>query len=311
MTMDPAVAGLLDQFKSQGVPDFADMPLADARAFCQAFIQMQGEAAEVASVRDIEVPGLEGNQIPVRVYTPHADGTRPVILYFHGGGYALCDVAIADKPCRELASLTGCVVASIEYRLAPEHRAPAQVNDCYAATRYFAVNAAEFGGDGSRLAVCGDSAGGALAAGVALMARDKGTPAIDQQLLIYPITDVAGDYPSRVENGEGYLLTQRSMEYFATLYLTGDEDPTDPYLFPGRATDLAGLPAAVVITAGFDPLRDEGIAYAESLKAAGVDVEHIHSPSMIHAFMWLGGVVAHQNTVVKALASTVKERWSL
>lgn len=311
MTMDPAVAGLLDQFKTQGVPDFADMPLADARAFVQAFIGMQGEAVEVASVRDIEVPGPDGNQIPVRVYAPHTEGIRPVILYFHGGGYVLCDLAVADKPCRELADLTGCVVASVDYRLAPEDRAPAQVNDCYAATEFFAVHAAEFGGDGSRLAVAGDSAGGALAAGVAIKARDAGGPAIDQQLLIYPITDVEGDYPSRVENGEGYLLTQRAMQYFAGLYLTGDEDPKDPYIFPGRAADLSGLPPAVVITAGFDPLRDEGMAYAEALQAAGVPVEHLHSPSMIHAFMWLGGVVGHQKTVVNQLAATVKERWSL
>lgn len=309
--IDPVVAGLLDQFKSQGVPDFADMPLADARGFVQAFIDMQGPAVEVASVRDIEVPGPDGNSIPVRVYTPHTEGTRPVIMYFHGGGYVLCDLAVADKPCRELADLTGCVVASVDYRLAPEDRAPAQVNDCYAATAWFAENAGEFGGDGSRIAVSGDSAGGALAAGVALKARDAGSPGIDQQILIYPITDVEGDYPSRIENGEGYLLTQRAMEYFAGLYLTGDEDPKDPYIFPGRATDLSGLPAAVVITGGYDPLRDEGIAYAQGLEAAGVAVNHIHSPSMIHAFMWMGGVVAHQKTVVNELAATVKERWSL
>jgi acetyl esterase len=248
----------------------------------------------------------------VRVYTPNTEGSRPVIVYFHGGGYALCSLEIADKPCRELANLTGCVVVNVEYRLCPEDRAPAQVNDCYAATQWAAANIGEFGGDGSKIAVAGDSAGGALSAGVALMARDKGGPAIDLQLLIYPITDVQdGSFPSRTENGSGYLLTQRSMDYFADLYLTPDQDPKDPYVFPARATDLSNLPDAVVITAGFDPLRDEGTQYAERLAAAGSKVTHLHNPSMIHGFMWMGGVVPQQKVAVNQLADAVKEKWSL
>jgi acetyl esterase len=310
MTIDPVVAGLLEQLSA--APDFADMPVENAREFCMAFIQMEGEAEDVASIADVNIPGPDGNEIPLRIYTPNTAGTRPVIVYFHGGGYALCSLEIADKPCRELANLTGCVVVNVEYRLCPEDRAPAQVNDCYAATQWAAANIGQYGGDGSRLAVAGDSAGGALAAGVALKARDNGGPALDLQLLIYPITDVQdGSFPSRTENGSGYLLTQRSMDYFADLYLTPDQDPKDPYVFPARATDLSNLPDAVVITAGYDPLRDEGTQYGERLKAAGSAVTHLHSPSMIHGFMWMGGVVPHQKTVVGQLADAVKEKWSL
>ena len=308
--IDPVVAGLLEQLSA--APDFADMPVADARGFVQAFLQLEGEAEEVAAITDVNIPGPDGNEIPLRIYTPHTEGSRPVIVYFHGGGYALCNVEIADKPCRELANQTGCVVVNVEYRLAPEDRAPAQVNDCYAATQWAAGNIGEFGGDGSRLAVAGDSAGGALAAGVALMARDQGGPALDLQILIYPITDVQdSSFPSRTENGSGYLLTQRSMEYFADLYLTPDQDPKDPYVFPARATDLSNLPDAIVITAGFDPLRDEGTQYGERLQSAGSKLTHLHNPSMIHGFMWMGGVVAHQKTVVGQLADAVKEKWSL
>ncbi|MBA3745058.1 alpha/beta hydrolase [Sporichthya sp.] len=309
-SIDPVVAGLLEQLSA--APDFADMPVADARGFVQAFIQMEGEAEEVASITDVNIPGPDGNEIAARIYTPHTEGSRPVILYFHGGGYALCTLEIADKPCRELANLTGCVVVNVEYRLAPEDRAPAQLTDCYAVTQWAVGNISEFGGDGSRLAVSGDSAGGALAAGVALMARDQGGPAIDLQILIYPITDVQDStFPSRTENGSGYLLTQRSMDYFADLYLTPDQDPKDPYVFPARATDLSNLPDAVVITAGFDPLRDEGTQYAEKLAAAGSKVTHLHNASMIHGFMWMGGVVAQQKVAVGQLADAVKEKWSL
>lgn len=313
MIMDPAVAGLLDQLKAQGVPDFADMPVADARAFCNAFIDLQGAAVEVAGVADTAIAGPDGDEIPLRIYTPHTDGSaRPVIVYFHGGGYALCSLEIADKPCRELANLTGCVVVNVEYRLAPEHPAPAAVDDCYAATCWAAREAGRYGGDGRRLAVAGDSAGGALAAGVALRARDEQGPEIGLQLLLYPITDVeASDFPSRTENGEGYLLTQRSMEHFAQLYLPEGHDPADPYVFPHRAPDLADLPPAVLVTAGFDPLRDEGISYGTRLQAAGVRVTHLHNPSMIHGFLWMGGVVPHQKTVVAQLADAVKEAWSL
>ncbi|HEY1969041.1 MAG TPA: alpha/beta hydrolase, partial [Pseudonocardia sp.] len=258
MTLDAQAQGLLDQLSAQGVPDFADMTVDSARGFMSAFLDLEGPAQPVESVRDALVPGADGNEIPVRIYRPHASGVRPVIVYFHGGGWVLGDIEVADKPCRQLANTTGSVVVSVEYRLAPEHKAPAAAQDCYSATAWVAEHAAELGGDPARLAVAGDSAGGNLAAVVALMARDRGTPSLALQLLIYPITDVARE---RVANGVGYLLTRRAMDWFEGHYLAGPDDVDNPYVAPLRMENLAGLPPAAVVTAGYCPLRAEGEAY--------------------------------------------------
>lgn len=306
MTIDPQVQGLLDNLKAQGVPDFADMGVEATRGFIGAFIDFEGPAQDVAQVRDVVAPGKEG-QIPLRIYRPSEETNLPVILYFHGGGYVGGTVEIADKPCRQLANVTGAVVVSVEYRLAPEHKAPAAAEDCYAATAWVAENGADLGVDPARLAVCGDSAGGGLAAAVPLMARDRGGPAIAMQILIYPLTDLAGDYPSRVSNGEGYLLSGRALGWFGDHYMAGPADIDNPYLAPIRAADHSGLPRAVVITAGYDPLRDEGDAYAAKLAEAGVDVLHLPNPSMIHGFMWLGGLLDHTAVVFEQLGEHVRE----
>ncbi|HUR75668.1 MAG TPA: alpha/beta hydrolase, partial [Sporichthya sp.] len=205
MSMDPQVAGLLEMFKAQGMPDFPDLGVEGAREAIGAFIQLEGAPAEVAEVRDHTAPGPDGNSIPLRSYRPNLDGDLPVLMYFHGGGFVIGTLEIADGPCRQLANAAGAIVISVDYRMAPEHKSPAAAEDCYAATTWAGVNAASFGGDGSRLGVSGDSAGGNLSAVVALMARDRGGPRIKTQLLIYPTTDLTLDtdaYPSRVENGE-------------------------------------------------------------------------------------------------------------
>jgi acetyl esterase len=192
-----------------------------------------------------------------------------------------------DSLARGLANTGGCVVVSVDYRLAPEHKFPCAAEDAYAATRWAAEHAAEVGGDGSRLAVAGDSAGGNLAAAVALMARDRGGPALALQILIYPVTDRDFDTPSYLNKGEGYGLTRSGMQWFWNHYLSGDDDLANPYAAPLRAPDLAGLPPALVITAEYDCLKDEGDAYAERLREAGVPTRHSSYDGMIHGFMTL------------------------
>jgi acetyl esterase len=308
MTMDPQVTGLLEMLKSQGVPDFPDLGVDGAREFINAFLQLEGTPEDVAEVRELTCPGPDGNTIPMRSYRPAIDGDLPVLMYFHGGGFVIGTLEVADAPCRQLANASGAIVISVDYRMAPEHKAPAAGEDCYAATTWAAENAASLGGDGSRLGVSGDSAGGNLSAVVALMARDRGGPSLAVQLLIYPVTDLTESdaYPSRIENGEGYLLTSRAMGWFTEQYLDKPTDGDNPYVSPIKAVDLAGLPPAVVVTAGYDPLRDEGKAYAAALEAAGNTVLSLENPGMIHGFLWMNGVVSHTKGVFDSLGQFAK-----
>jgi len=232
-----------------------------------------------------------------------------VLVYFHGGGFVIGDLEVADIPCRQLAAAAGIAVVSVDYRMGPEHKSPAAAEDCYAATAWAAANAATLGGDPNRLGLAGDSAGGNLATVVALLARDRGGPAVSAQVLLCPITDLdlATDaYPSRRENGEGYLLTARTLAWFYEQYLENSDDASRPYNSPIKA-DLAGLPPALVVTAGYDPLRDEGDAYAAALAAAGVEVVHLTNPSMIHGFPWMAGVVDHAGRVYEQIGAFTKE----
>jgi acetyl esterase len=257
----------------------------------------------VAAVKDLEVPGPAGG-IPVRVYRPSEESDLPVLVYLHGGGWAICSIETHDVTCRELANGAGCVVVSVEYRLAPEHRFPAAVEDCYAALGWVAGHAASLGGDPARLAVGGDSAGGNLAAVVALLARERGGPRLCHQLLVYPITDHAFDTTSYRENAEGPLLTRETMRGFWGLYLAREEDGRNPLASPLRAPDLAGLPSAHVITAEYDPLRDEGEAYAKRLAAAGVPVVQRRYDGMIHGFF---GFTAQIDRAGEAVADAARE----
>lgn len=307
MALDPQVQGLLDMFAGMQTPDFADQTVEENRALLMAFIDLEGEAQDVAEVRDLTAPGPDGNEIPLRVYRPSAAQDLPVLLYFHGGGFVLGDLEVTDKPCRQLANVANAVVVSVDYRLAPEHKAPAAAEDAYAATTWVAANPAAVGGDTSRLGVSGDSAGGNLSAVVTLMTRDRGGPRIAVQLLLYPAVDAVGEYPSTTENGEGYLLTARSMEWFFGHYLAKPADAENVYVSPMLAEDLAGLPPAVVVTAGYDPLRDQGDAYAARLSAAGVPVLHLPNPTMIHGFMWMAGVVEHANGVYDSIGAFARE----
>lgn len=240
--------------------------------------------APMHKVTDTFVPTSEGS-IPVRIYQPLARANQPVLMFFHGGGFVLGSVEIYEGLCRRLAYLSQCVVISVDYRLAPEHKFPAAPQDCYAATVWASQNAHLFGGDASRLAVCGDSAGGNLATVVAMMARDQKGPHISYQVLLYPTVDASFRFASIDALAEGYLLTKPMMVWFLDHYRAANTDPKDPYFSPFEATDLSGLPPALIITAEYDPLRDEGRAYAERLEAAGVPVKYREYKGMIHVFM--------------------------
>lgn len=244
----------------------------------------------VAFVEDRTIPGPAG-EIPVRVYRPHSDEPLPIVVYFHGGGFVLCGLDTHDATCRALTNAVGCAVVSVDYRLAPEHRFPAAAEDAYAATAWVAAHAADVGGDATRVAVAGDSAGGNLAAVVPLLARQRNGPALAFQLMIYPVTDSAMDTPSHKDNAEGYFLTRGAMKWFWDQYLGPDGDGTDPLASPFKAADLSGLPAAMVITAEFDPLRDEGEAYGRRLEEAGVPTTVKRYDGVFHGFFGLGAFV--------------------
>ncbi len=291
MPLDPVVSTLLEAINEMGFDLSAGTPQ-EIRQTSKAGQALAPEPKPVASVENTTIPGPAG-EIGVRIYRPSLEGTRPTIVFFHGGGWVICDLDSHDATCRALANDADAVVMSVDYRLAPEHPFPAAPDDCYAATVWAAANIGALGGVGGQLAVAGDSAGGNLAAAVSLMARDRQGPAIGFQLLIYPVTGTPWDgRPSYTENASGYLLASRDMEWF-TLHYTGTREGAEhPYASPLRASDFAALPPAHVITAEFDPLRDEGEAYAAALSAAGVATTMTRYDGMIHGFFGMADMVA-------------------
>ena len=289
MPLAPAARTMIDQLEAGGGPALWEMSVDDARSL-SAVMGAMDQPPEVAKVEDRMIPGPAGD-LPVRIYTPDAPSPRPVVAFFHGGGFVICSVETHDGLARRLANALGAVVVSVEYRLAPEARCPAAAEDCYAATQWVHEHAAELGADPGRLTVAGDSAGGNLAAVVSLMAREQGGPPITSQVLVYPVIDAACDTPSYVENGEGYFLEASGMRWFWDHYLGPDGDGTHHHASPNRAGDLSGLPPAVVITAEFDPLRDEGEAYGERLRDGGVPVTVSRYDGMIHGFFGMTAVL--------------------
>jgi len=281
MPLDPQAKAVIDMIEALGVGELtADTDPNQIRALMNAAVLPSG--IEVASVTDREVPGPEG-PIPIRVYRPAGDAPKPVVVYFHGGGWVLGSLETHDGTCRRLADGADAVVVSVDYRMGPEHRFPAAVDDSFAALRWIVEHAPELGGDAGRVAVAGDSAGGNLAAVVSQLARAEG-PAIRFQLLIYPVTDHEFTSPSMQENAEGYYLTREAMRWFYDHYLVDATEGADPRVSPLRAADLAGLPPAFVLTAQYDPLRDQGIAYADALRAAGNDVTMTLYEGLFHGF---------------------------
>jgi acetyl esterase len=247
------------------------------------------EPPDIHHVEDRLIPG-PGGDVPVRLYRPR-EGVCPGIVYFHGGGWCIGDVDLYDWTCRALANGTGAVVASVDYRLAPEHAFPAAAEDCYAAAAWMHAEADVLAVDGRRLAVGGDSAGGNLAAVVSLMARDREGPPLQFQLLVYPVINHSFDTDSYRENATGYFLTRANMEWYWRSYLGDDGDGTNPYASPLQASDLRGLPPALVITAEYDPLRDEGEAYGRRLQEAGVPTTISRYDGLFHGFFSLGALL--------------------
>ncbi len=306
MPVNPQAKAFLDQAAAAGAPPLHTLPVAEARqALKSLFTPEQKES--ISKVEDRLVPGPGGYKVPIRIYTPAGTAPLPLLVFFHGGGWVLGDIESHDGTSRELANKAGCIVVSVGYRLAPEHKFPAAPEDCYAATKWVALNAAAFGGDPTRIAVGGDSAGGNLAAAVAQMAADRGgAPGLVHQLLIYPVTNYAFDTPSYRENGEGYLLTQELMQWFWKQYLSSDEDGKNAYASPLQARELRRVAPAFVITAEFDPLRDEGEAYAARLKEAGVPVEAKRYDGAIHGFFNLGHIIDQGKQVMNDAVTRLK-----
>jgi acetyl esterase len=310
MPLDPQIAGLLQLMEQLGAPPLSNGTPVDARAGMRAMAVDMRDPTTLAPVRSVEnatVPGPAG-ELPIRTFRPEADGPVPTVVFFHGGGYVIGDLDTHEDQTRLLCRDVGGVVVSVDYRLAPEAKFPAGYDDCLAATRYVAEHIDDFGGDSSRLVVAGDSAGGNLAAAVAIACRDAGGPALAAQLLIYPTVDFDADggYPSRVENAEGYFLTEADSLWFHDHYVPADFDVNDVRASVIRA-DLRGLPPAVVGTAEFDPLRDEGDAYAEKLREAGVEVRLHRFPGLIHGFYAFGGVSAAAAEAVRTLNADLRE----
>ncbi|CAB1076308.1 Esterase/lipase [Olavius algarvensis Delta 1 endosymbiont] len=305
MSLDPQVVKILEEAQSLGLPDYQDLSPTEARQ------QMRDHAPPVQPNLAVEkvvgrtIPGPEGN-IPIRLYYPAGDGLFPTVVYFHGGGWVIGDLETHHAFCHALAKSSGCLVVAVDYRLAPEHRYPAAVEDAYAATKWVAENAETIQADPDRFAVCGDSAGGHLAAVVSMMARDRKGPGIDLQILIYPITDCRFDTPSYDENREGYMLTRDLMKWFWNYFINDESEADDPYVSPLRAKDLSGLPPALILTAGYDPLRDEGEAYGRRLQEAGVNVTLSRYPGMIHAFIRMTAVLDKANEALGEVAGMLK-----
>ena len=289
MPLDREIAGLLQLMKASGYPPMAEGTVEQARKGLRTLMVDLRNPATLPPVGSVENVTVAGD-VPARIYRPASEGPHPTVVYFHGGGFVIGDLDTHEGACRLLCRDVEAVVVSVDYRLAPEHRFPAAADDAYAATAWAIEHVAELGGDPDRIAVGGDSAGGNLAAVTAQQATAAGLR-LAAQLLIYPVVDMLGDYVSRTENAEGYFLTLADMHWFGEQYTgltAGDpavaELDLDPRLSPVRAESLAGLPPAVIATAEFDPLRDEGDAYAEKLAGAGVRVEHRQFPSLIHGF---------------------------
>jgi len=288
MPLESATAAILAHIAAEGAPQLYEMAITESRSM---YREMQPDLPEIVvhSVEDLMIDGPAG-AIPVRIYRPSA-APAPVHVHFHGGGWVIGDLDTHDRDCREICVGADCIVVAVDYRLAPEHIFPAAPEDCYASLCWATANLDSLGASRGPVSVGGDSAGGNLAAAVALMARDRNGPAIAMQLLIYPVTDATMESASYRDNADGYLLSRTMMSWFWDHYCPDLALRTDPLASPITAEDLSGLPPALVMTAEFDPLRDEGEAYAERLIAAGVEVEVRRFDGLVHGFFSQAGMI--------------------
>ena len=303
MPLDPQAQAVIDAVNDLGLPALWEVTPEQARI--NAASRPRPVGPQVAAVADRNIPGPDGD-VPVRIYTPEGTGPFPILVWYHGGGWVIGDLESADPTARHLCKGAGCVVVSVDYRLAPETKFPGPAEDCYAATLWSVNNAASLNADASRLAVGGDSAGGNLAAGISLMAADRGGPAIAHQLLVYPVTERNYDTPSYSQNAEGFLLARDAMIWYWDAYLADEADASNPYAAPMNAESLAGQPPALVITAEFDPLRDEGEAYGRRLQEAGVDTTISRYDGMIHGFFGMVGIMDKSGQVMEEATAALR-----
>lgn len=313
MPLDPQAKAVLDAAYSNpaGTAFDTDDPVEARRRYAAGTSAFAPETPPLEKVEDLSFPGPAGD-VPLRLYRPQgAEDPAPLLVFFHGGGWVFGDMDTHDHVCRALAHEATCLILSVDYRLSPPDKFPAAVEDCVAATAWAHAHAADLGADPARIAVGGDSAGGNLAAVVAQQARDAGAPPLVFQLLIYPATDFTADAESLRENAEGYLLTRAAIEWCRDTYLRGPQDRTDPRASPLLAADHSGLPDALVVTAEYDPLRDEGNAYAAALADAGVGVTYREYEGMVHGFMRMGALVDRANEAIEDSARTLRIAFGL
>ncbi len=313
MTLDPQAQSILNIQAvawSKGVPKFHELTVEQARETYLRSCEGFGAAKpEVASLTDLAFEG-PGGAVPIRLYRPAGAADTallPVLVFFHGGGFVVGDLETHDTLCRKLCNRGGFAVLAVDYRLAPEHPFPAAMDDAYAAIEWAAAHGGDYGFDGGRMAVGGDSAGGTLSAVSCLAARDNGGPEIAFQALLYPGTDMTYNEGSRQDLGDGYILDRASMAYFYRHFMAEAADRTDWRASPMKAGDHSGLPPALVLTAGYDPLKDEGLAYAEALNAVGVEANYSCYNGMLHGFLTMDGVIDMADEAIDEVAREIAQ----
>lgn len=285
MPLHPQAAKFLDVIRRQDLPLIETTPIDVTRRALILASAVKMAPASLARIETRTIAGPDGDELKVRFYWPHGPGPHAAVLYFHGGGWVLNNIETHDDVAQRMAAASNCVFISVDYRLAPEHKFPAAIEDAFTTLTWLAANAKELEIDPHRIAVCGDSAGGNIAAALCLMTRDRLGPAIAFQVLIYPITDYDLTRPSYVENADGYFLTTSQMRWFWQQYVESPDRMREPYASPIRANSLKGVPPALILTAEFDPLRDEGEAFADALRQHGINVRLKRYDGLIHAFI--------------------------
>lgn len=312
-TLDPQIERILLQIKKAAYPDFWQLSPAQARAqYEKTASVLDARPIALYEIDNLHIPGPHG-PIPIRIFTPRPPALGellPVLVWLHGGGFVVGSLNSYDALCRQLARRADCIVVAVDYRLAPEHKFPCAVDDSFAALHWVAHNAAQFHGDAERLAIGGDSAGGTLTAACTLLARDGGGPALCFQLLVYPGVASKPESAAHYEFAEGYVLSRKSILWFFNNYLRDERDERDFRFAPLAAEDLRGLPPALLIVAGFDPLRDDDLAYYRRLQAAGNEVELAYYAGMVHAFFSFSGAVTVAREAVERAATALRRAFS-